>query len=186
MDVLAREQCGCEIIQFVTLDEDRYSILYCPRHHPARVAMLEAGSNWQSMVHHLHEVTDICVGSTPDFRDLDLRAALIVEEVTETLTAMGCRWSHDEKGRIALVRIDGAAMNFPEAIDGIVDSLVVLVGTAITFGVDLKPIFEAVHAANMAKAGGPKREDGKQLKPAGWKPPDVAGLLKAQGWKGES
>ena len=29
----------------------------------------------------------------------------------------------------------------------------------------------------MAKAGGPLREDGKRLKPPGWTPPDIAGVL---------
>lgn len=37
--------------------------------------------------------------------------------------------------------------------------------------------FLAIHAANMAKAGGPRRADGKILKPAGWQPADIAGLL---------
>jgi hypothetical protein len=29
----------------------------------------------------------------------------------------------------------------------------------------------------MAKVGGRRRADGKWLKPAGWSPPDIAGLL---------
>lgn len=33
----------------------------------------------------------------------------------------------------------------------------------------------------MTKLGGGKREDGKSLKPKGWKPPDVYGILKEQG-----
>jgi predicted HAD superfamily Cof-like phosphohydrolase len=32
----------------------------------------------------------------------------------------------------------------------------------------------------MAKAGGPKRADGKQLKPEGWTPPDLAPILAEQ------
>jgi predicted HAD superfamily Cof-like phosphohydrolase len=44
-------------------------------------------------------------------------------------------------------------------------------------GVDLQPFFEEVHRANMTKAGGPKREDGKQLKPVNWRPPDMAAVL---------
>lgn len=38
--------------------------------------------------------------------------------------------------------------------------------------VDLEPFWLEVVRANMAKVGGPIREDGKRLKPAGWTPPD--------------
>jgi NTP pyrophosphatase (non-canonical NTP hydrolase) len=41
------------------------------------------------------------------------------------------------------------------------------------FGVDLRPFFREVHRTNMHKLTGPKREDGKQLKPPGWKPPRI-------------
>jgi predicted HAD superfamily Cof-like phosphohydrolase len=36
-----------------------------------------------------------------------------------------------------------------------------------------------VHRANLAKAGGPRRADGKLLKPPGWQPADVTAVLKA-------
>lgn len=43
-------------------------------------------------------------------------------------------------------------------------------------GVDLKPFFMEVHRTNMNKLQGPKREDGKQLKPEGWKPPRIRAM----------
>ncbi len=43
-------------------------------------------------------------------------------------------------------------------------------------GVDLRPFFREVHRTNMHKLTGPKREDGKQLKPPGWKPPRIAAM----------
>lgn len=43
-------------------------------------------------------------------------------------------------------------------------------------GVDLRPFFEEVHRTNMHKLKGPMREDGKQLKPADWKPPRIEAL----------
>lgn len=46
-------------------------------------------------------------------------------------------------------------------------------------GLDLRPFFEEVHRTNMAKLGGPRRADGKQLKPADWKPPRIAEMYKA-------
>lgn len=43
-------------------------------------------------------------------------------------------------------------------------------------GIDLRPFFDEVHRTNMLKAGGPVREDGKKLKPPGWKPPRIADM----------
>jgi predicted HAD superfamily Cof-like phosphohydrolase len=55
--------------------------------------------------------------------------------------------------------------------------LYVLYGTAVSFGIDVRPVFAEVHRSNMAKVGGGKRADGKVTKPAGWKPPRVTELL---------
>jgi predicted HAD superfamily Cof-like phosphohydrolase len=70
--------------------------------------------------------------------------------------------------------------------DGMADLLYVVLGTAVTYGIDLEPIFQAVHAANMAKEGGGKRADGKVRKPKGWTPPDVGFLLRKQGYQSDS
>jgi predicted HAD superfamily Cof-like phosphohydrolase len=58
--------------------------------------------------------------------------------------------------------------NIIEAIDALCDILYVTFGAANSLGVDLESHFDAVHAANMRKIGGPTREDGKILKPEGW------------------
>ncbi len=61
--------------------------------------------------------------------------------------------------------------------DGIIDSIYVLIGMGGEMGLDLAEVWRRVHLANMAKAGGPVREDGKRLKPEGWVPPDVEGAI---------
>lgn len=101
----------------------------------------------------------------PEKKYVDLRKAIVSEEIKETFEAM-------DSG------------NMIEIADGIVDSIVVLIGTAITYGIDIRPIWKEIHKTNMAKKDGPIREDGKKLKPEGWKPPDVASILKEQGWWG--
>jgi len=78
----------------------------------------------------------------------------------------------------AQVRID-----LPELADGIADLMYVAEGTNLEFGIDSGPIAAEVHRANMTKRGGGKRADGKSLKPAGWRGPDIEGELKRQGWK---
>jgi hypothetical protein len=74
-----------------------------------------------------------------------------------------------------------------QVLDGIVDSIVVLHNTTNAMGIDLELFWDEVHRSNMAKAGGPQRADGKALKPEGWTPPDIRGLLRQilyeGGWK---
>jgi predicted HAD superfamily Cof-like phosphohydrolase len=47
-------------------------------------------------------------------------------------------------------------------------------------GLELGPFFMAVHTANLAKASGVRRADGKWGKPPGWLPADLAGTLAEQ------
>jgi predicted HAD superfamily Cof-like phosphohydrolase len=75
-----------------------------------------------------------------------------------------------------------AAKSLPDIADAIADSIYVLVGTALEYGIPLDRVWAAVRAANMAKVDPVtglvrKRADGKILKPDGWQPPDIAGVL---------
>jgi predicted HAD superfamily Cof-like phosphohydrolase len=87
-----------------------------------------------------------------------LRIKLITEEILELFNAI----SNDD---------------IVETADAIADSIYVLVGCAIAFGIDIRPVWREVHRSNLAKVGGPVDADGKQLKPEGWTPPDIAGVL---------
>lgn len=69
----------------------------------------------------------------------------------------------------------------PEMADAIADLIYVLLGTAIAYGIDMRPVWEAVQASNLAKVGGGRRADGKVQKCVGWQPPDIAGILERQG-----
>lgn len=73
-----------------------------------------------------------------------------------------------------------------ETADAIADMIYVLVGMAHAYGIPLAAVWREVQRANMAKLGGPVRGDGKQMKPEGWTPPDIAGVLRAHGWDGGS
>ena len=101
---------------------------------------------------------------TPRIRRAELRAELIREEAQETVDA--------------ILRGDLVG-----ALDGLCDLLAVTYGTAAEFGVDLAPFWDEVHRSNMAKAGGPVRDDGKALKPVGWTAPDIAGVLAVEAGK---
>ena len=64
--------------------------------------------------------------------------------------------------------------------DGLADLIVVTIRASLIWGIDLRPVWDEVHRANMAKVGGPVREDGKRLKPPGWTPPNIAEVLAKQ------
>lgn len=101
------------------------------------------------------------VGESPAICNAELRAALIYEEAGETCSAI-------EAGDLV------------GAIDGLCDLIYVALGTAVEFGIDLAPFWAEVHRSNMAKVGGPVREDGKRMKPPGWTGPDLARVLAEQ------
>lgn len=121
--------------------------------------------SWYQDVVDFHRANNAYIGERPAVPPLEvykLRRVLIDEEVGEVLDAM----FQDDLVGVA---------------DGIADSIVVLLGTAISYGIDIRPIWNEVHRANMVKAGGPRRADGKVLKPEGWKPPDIKSVLIEQG-----
>lgn len=113
----------------------------------------------QQDVAEFHRALDIPIGQAAAIRRPELRASLIEEEAAETCAAI-------------------RAGDLVEAVDGFCDLLCVVYGAAVEFGIDLAPFWREVHKTNMAKVGGPVREDGKRLKPEGWKPPQIADLLR--------
>lgn len=116
------------------------------------------------------------------------RAKLMTEEYLELLDAMfgGARerpwWFKDLRERLAWY-IDHA----PVEVDLVKwahethDLDYTVAGTRVAFGYKGLAGAAEVHRANLSK--GPNDERGKPTKPEGWKPPDIEGVLRAQGWK---
>lgn len=75
-----------------------------------------------------------------------------------------------------------------ELADAMADLDYVVEGTRLEYGIDGRPVAAEVHRSNMAKLGPDgrpiKRADGKTVKPPSWTPPDIEGVLRAQGWEG--
>ena len=60
------------------------------------------------------------------------------------------------------------------------DIIYIACGTAVSYGIPLDEVFEAIHNANMNKLIDGKvirREDGKIKKPEGWQPANIEGIL---------
>lgn len=116
--------------------------------------------------------------------DLALRVRLIAEEFDELLTALCPKFGESEFVQEAVEawlreqRVLGGDPDPVEAADALADMCVVTVGSGVAWGVPLPEVWDEVHRSNMAKVGGPTRADGKAMKPPGWTPPDIAGVLK--------
>jgi predicted HAD superfamily Cof-like phosphohydrolase len=124
-------------------------------------------------------------GVPDDVAALRAQLLLIVEDVFELLCAFGLpadRVEHMVKQALHHpIRPD-----LVEVADALADIDYVVAGLRFYLGIDGEPIADAVHRSNMEKLREPRvyREDGKLLKPAGWRPPDIAGELRRQGWEG--
>lgn len=66
------------------------------------------------------------------------------------------------------------AQNVTEQADALVDAIYYICDFAVRNGINLDPLFDIVHGANMQKVVNDKvirRDDGKILKPEGWEDP---------------
>ncbi len=140
-------------------------------------------------VREFHDAMDLPTNDSPVMINDDrikLRLRLITEEYFETLSAAtGCEFLPEKED--VLFKIDQSKphtiFDVEEFVDGMADLDYVVEGTRVEMGIDGGPIAEEVHAANMRKVGGPKRADGKALKPEGWVGPNIKQRLIEQGWK---
>ncbi|XSG77592.1 hypothetical protein ACP8Y2_11360 [Herpetosiphon llansteffanensis] len=111
-----------------------------------------------------HEAIGMELPDTPQLPSVAvqaLRQTLLQEEYTELQAAIAA-------GDLVAIAQEAA------------DLLYVTYGLCLAYGIELNPVFAEVHRANLAKTTGPRRADGKQLKPADWQPPDVASVLVQQ------
>jgi len=105
------------------------------------------------------------VPGPPDPEVGELRSALLAEEHREVQEALA-------EGDVAHIARELA------------DLIYVTCGAALAYGIYLPAVVAEVHRANMSKLGPDgtphTRPDGKVLKPPGWEPPDVDGVLEHQ------
>lgn len=117
--------------------------------------------------HRAFELTANREPTVPSFLDRTLRANLIQEEWAELVTAM------------ARTHVD-----LSEVADALGDLLYVVYGSAVTFGIDMEPIFAEIHRSNMTKVNPDgtitRRADGKVIKPATYSPVNLGPILAAQ------
>jgi len=128
----------------------------------------------------------------PSQMTLQLRAKLLMEEVLETIRAMGIQPAlllpdgHRQLiHSIEDLDFDGDSEMTPDLegiADGCADLSVVLTGTLLSCGIHDVELLEEVDAANLRKFGPGSylREDGKLIKPPDFQPPDIRKVLALQ------
>lgn len=118
----------------------------------------------QHMVEEFHRTFGILTATTPTVPDEHtraLRVRLIQEEFDELKEAL----DHGD---------------LPAMAKELADILYVVYGTAVSYGIDMEPVFREVHRSNMSKVGGHKRADGKWIKPTHYSPASIEPILTAQ------
>ena len=118
----------------------------------------------QTMVKDFHRKFEILIQTAPanpTDETKQLRLRLIQEEFDELKESMAT-------GNLASVAKEMA------------DLLYVVYGTAVSYGIDMKPVFQEVHRSNLSKVGGYKRADGKWMKPLTYSPAKLEPILEAQ------
>ena len=118
----------------------------------------------QSMVEEFHRKFDIRVSDRPTIPDETtraLRVRLIQEEFDELREALG------NKDLVSVAK-------------EIADLLYVVYGTAVSYGIDMEPVFQEVHRSNLSKVGGYKRADGKWVKPPTYSPACLEPIVNRQ------
>ncbi len=79
--------------------------------------------------------------------------------------------------------------DMPGAADALVDLVYVALGTAHFMGLPFDELWAEVQRANMQKERATDPSQSKRgsaldvIKPNDWRPPDIAGVLRAAGWK---
>jgi predicted HAD superfamily Cof-like phosphohydrolase len=144
-------------------------------------------SKLDNKVREFRKLFGLTFGDTPAIREPELQARMLLEECFEVVDGLLGGYHAEqtiEDAVSAWKQTPGEPPSLPEVADGLVDLMYIATGTAQACGIDLDPVLDAVHAANMAKVNGPI-VNGKQLKPPGWTPPDIEAVLRAQGWDGK-
>jgi predicted HAD superfamily Cof-like phosphohydrolase len=102
-------------------------------------------------------------------------------DVGDQVAGLRVRLQREEVNELSDATAD---RNIVAIADALADIVYVAYGTAVTYGIDLDAVLAEVHRANMSKLGADDRPvlraDGKVLKSARYRAPDVAGVLAQQ------
>ena len=153
------------------------------------------------LVHEFHYKFGYPVRETPALPDDDevrFRLTLMAEEFLEMVEAALLLEDEQDKRSFEMLKallnrviMLGIGVDVIEFADATIDLDYVVEGTRLTFGIDGWPLLLEVQRANMDKTNAAlEAADSAKIagttkaqKPEGWRPPDIEGELKKQGWE---
>lgn len=155
---------------------------------------LNRAQSIRANVAQFHRVTDNPVLEYPQVPPRErctLRMALIAEEFFEVAEAMYAG-NPDVHWQLEVIRDSFTSIiekyePAPDVValaDGLCDLDYVVEGTRLEFGIDGAPVLAEAQKSNLSKTDAPRRSDGKTLKGPNYTPPDIARVLREQGWRG--
>lgn len=160
----------------------------------SNTALVEAGrASLRSSVQHFMRLSEQPMLTKPGVPSDDLvrfRWKIHIEEVWEGLSA--CFAFYDKRTAEVtrglmdrLIAQSSVRVDLVELADAIGDIDYISEGTRLTFGIDGGPVAAEIHRSNLAKVenGILRNGIGKIVKPPGWTPPDILGVLKEQGYQ---
>lgn len=112
-----------------------------------------------------------------------LRIKLIAEELLELCLAMNIELTINQAGVRVIhpLNVESDITDLIAAYDGILDILVVTIGTALACGLDLERGWLEVHRSNMSKfIDGHRRRDGKWVKGPSYSPAQLHEIVATQ------
>lgn len=113
--------------------------------------------------------------TVPMYNTIRLRCDLIQEELHELIDSFDLISVPDP------FSVTPTPPDLTKVADALGDLLVVVLGTAVSCGIDMEPIFEEIHRSNMSKfIDGYMRPDGKWMKGPAYSPANLKPLLDAQ------
>lgn len=150
--------------------------------------------NPAELVREFHKAFALPIRDIPDVgtpEERVLRVRLMLEEVLEFAKAAGVRIAPSLRSDDCINDLgDLEVFDSPEEITPdlvqmaheLADIQYVVSGTAVQLGIPINECVEEIHSANMCKLGPDGKpiidESGKVRKPEGWKPADVANILR--------
>lgn len=148
---------------------------------PGVIEYVPPADPYVTMAREFHQRMGLVVRDAPGLgtpAEREERVRLMLEELIELAEKLGVHVNHGWDRLFGVNQLRIRAVDEPDTasvLHELADLQVTVSGTAVQFGLPLLAATREVHAANMRKQpAGPGR---KPLKPDGWKPADVSGLV---------
>lgn len=140
------------------------------------------------MVRDFHENARAVINDKPTLPSPEvvrLRLNLITEELHELeahgFGVVGKTVAPDPDGYMRITNIRSCNPDLVKIADAVADLLYVVLGTAVSCGIDIEPVYTEVHRSNMTKfIDGGFRDDGKYVKGPSYQKADIKRLIEEQ------